>query len=89
MVNYQETLFPKPDLTRILNIPTYDALHQMQLELNSNALTVHSNLVGGTHGHLGILIANTKYATLSPVVYVPPVHPGILQITRNTTRVAS
>ena len=32
-VNYRETLLPKPDITRILGIPTYNALHQMQLKI--------------------------------------------------------
>ena len=88
-VNYQETFFPKPDLTRILGIPTYNSLHQMQLELNSNALCIQSNLGGGTYGHLGILMTNTKYAILSHVAYSHPVHPGIQRIPNNTTHVAS
>ena len=88
-VNYREKFFPKLDLTRILGIPTYDALHQIKLELDINALYVHSNLGGGTHGHLGIWMINTKYATLSPIAYVRPVHPSILQIPSNATRVAS
>ena len=61
----------------------------MQLKLKSNALSVHSNLGVGTHVHLGILMTTTKYATLSPVVYVRPVHPGNKYISCNTTRVAS
>ena len=84
-VNYRETFFPKPDLTRILGIPTYDALHQLKLELKSNILSVHSNLGGGTHGHLCLLITNKKYATLAPVAYVRPVHPGIVLIPNNAT----
>ena len=88
-VNYREKFFPKLDLTRILGIPTYDSLHQIKLELDINALYVHSNLGGGTHGHLGIWMINTKYATLSPIAYVRPVHPSILQIPSNATRVAS
>ena len=87
--NYQKTIFPKRDLTRILGIPTYDALHQMQLELNINALYVHSNLGGVTHRHIGLLMTNTKYATLSTVAYTRPVHPSILQTPSNATDVAS
>ena len=33
-------------------------------------------------------MTNTKYATLSPVAYVRPVHPGILKITRHAKCVA-
>ena len=71
----------------IRGIPTYDALHQMQLELKSNDFSVYSNLGGVPHGHFGLLMTNTKYATLPPVAYVRPVHPGILQIPSNATRV--
>ena len=89
MVNYQETFFLEPAFTRILDIPTYHALHQMKLEMNINALSVYSNLRGVTHVHLGILMTNTNYATLSSVAYVRPMHPIILQIPSNATRVAS
>ena len=61
----------------------------MQLELKWNALSIHYNLGGGTHGHLGLSMTNTKSATLSPIAYVRPMHPGILQIPSNTTRVSS
>ena len=88
-IKYRETFFPKPDLTRILGIPTYDSLHQMQIELKINALYVHSNLGGGTHGHLVLFMTNTKHATLSLVLCVRTVHPGILKITYNVTRVTS
>ena len=72
-VNYHNTFFPKLDITTILDIPTYYALHQMHLELKSNPISVHSNLGGATHGHLGIFVTNMKYATLSPVPYIRPV----------------
>ena len=61
----------------------------MQLELNSNTISFHSNLGRGTHGNLGLLMTNMKYAKLSLVAYVCTVHPVILQIPRNATRVAS
>ena len=88
-VNYRETFFPKPDLSKILGLPTYDSLHQMQLELKSNALSVHSNLGGGTHGHLGLLMTAAQYALVSDAPYERPEHPGILHIPHAATRVAS
>ena len=87
-LNYRETFFLKLDLTRILGNHTYDALHQMQLELKTNALYVHSNLGGATHGHLGIFMMDIKYATLSKVLYICTIHPNILLIPNNDTRVA-
>ena len=83
-----KTFFSKLDLTRILGIPTYDALHQMMLKLKSNALSIHSNIGGGTHVNLGLLTTNMKYGTLSPVLYVYTAHPVILQTPNNATRVS-
>ena len=88
-VNYRKTFFPKLDLTRIIGIPTYDALHQINLELKNSALSIKSNLEGATHGNLGILMINVKYDTLSPVPYVRPLHPVIILISNNAARVAS
>ena len=89
MVNYHKTVFQKPDLTRVLGIPTYYALHHMQLEIKSNAIYVYSKLGCGNQGNLKRLITNTKYATLSPVPYIRIVHSGIIQILNNSTHVAS
>jgi hypothetical protein len=88
-INYRETYFPKPDLTRIICIPTYETLHQMQLELKTNALSVHSNLGGAAHGHLGLLMTDAQYALVSDTPYERPEHPGVLHIPHNATRVAS
>ena len=60
----------------------------MQLELKINALSVHSNLGSATHRHLGLFITNTKYTPLSSIPCVRPVHPCILLIPNNSTRVA-
>ena len=54
----------------------------------TTALYVHSNLWGSTHRHLGLLMMNTKYATLSNFPYIRPVHPGILRIPNSVTCVA-
>ena len=89
MVKYLNTFFPKPDLTRILCIPTYDSLHQINLKLKTNALSVHSNLRGATHRNLVLLMKNTKYATMSNVPYICPMHPGVLLITNNSIRATS
>ena len=88
-VNYRETFITKPDITRILGIPTYYALHKMKIEIKTNALYIHSNLGDATHINLGIFMTDTKYATLSNVLYVRTVHPGTLLIPKNTMRVES
>ena len=88
-VNYLKSSFPKTDITIILGIPTYDALHQMELEIKTNAISVHSNLGVATHVHLGLFMTDTKYAILSNIPFMHHVHPVILLIANNATCVAS
>ena len=88
-VNYRDTFSPKLDLTINPGILTYGALQQMQLELKTNAPSVHSNLVGATHGHIAPLMTNTTYTKLSNVPHVRPVYPSILLITKHVRHVAS
>ena len=51
-VNYRDNLFVKPDLSPILGQPDYESLYQLNTDLRANAFSVHSNLGGGAHGHL-------------------------------------
>ena len=88
-VKYHDTGLTEPDITIILGIPTYDALHQMQLELKTNTLSVHYNLGGSTRGNLILLMTDAKSAILSNEPYILPVRPGILLIPNNATRVSS
>ena len=88
-VNYCWDFFPNQYLIIILGIVTYDTFRLMILKLKTNAISVHSNLGGSTHIHLGFLMMNTKYTTLPNFRYVRPLHPGILLISNNATHVAS
>ena len=87
-VKYRNALFPKPDLTIILGIPTYDTLQRIQLELKTNAHSVHNNLWVATHWYLRLLMTGSKYATLSNFLYIRTVQSGILIIQINSTSVA-
>ena len=87
-LNYRKTYFLKPDPRIILGIPTYDALLQIQPELKTNDTSVHSNLRDATHRNLGLLMADTKYDTLSIVPYIRHVQPIFPLIPNNATRVA-
>ena len=79
-VNYHETIFEHPNLTKIIGIPTYDALHLLHNEIKSNAISVHSNIGGVQHGYLGLVVSPTACALLSNSPFVPPINPGILSI---------
>ena len=74
-VNYKETHFPYPDLTRIVGTPTYDTLHTLIPQLKANALSVHFTLRGGQHGHLGLLLNQQTYSLISVIPYVRPPYP--------------
>ena len=73
-----EDLLPNPDLTKIFSIPTYKYFHQMQLELKTSALSVHSNLGGVIHDPvIPIKTFNNiedllKYGDLSHCPYYQP-----------------
>ena len=85
VINYRE-VFPIPDLTKIIGIPTYDTLHQLTTELKQNAASVHSNLGGGRHGHLGLLLTPQLYGLISDTPYIRPDHPGPLNIPITATK---
>ena len=88
LVNYCGTFSPNLGLTKIFVIPTYESLHQMQLELKTNDISVHYNLGVGTNGHLKLLLTNYQYSLITNTAYVRPVHPIFIHIPNNVTRVA-
>ena len=88
-INYRTTYFPKPDLTPIIGKPTFQDLYQLLLDLRQNAQTVHCNLGGGDHGHLGLLMTPGQYAMVSQTPYVRPVLPAPLVIPPEATRIES
>ena len=74
-VNYRETHFPHAKLTKNIGQPTYSSLHALFVQLKANAMSVHSNLGGGRHGHLGLLLTTQAYSILLPIPYVRPPYP--------------
>ena len=79
-VDYAGTYFEFPVLTKIHGEPTYENLHALKNQLKSNAQSLVSNLGGGVHGHLDIILTSTEYALVSDVEYEPPVHLGSLHV---------
>jgi hypothetical protein len=68
--------FPHPTITPVIGIPTYKSIAEINLKLNANAASVHSNLGDGTHGLLALTIDPAVYNTISPDPFLPPVNPG-------------
>lgn len=84
-IDYREAHFIKKQLTPIVGEPTFVTLELLLKQLKSNARSVHSNLGGGQHGHLGLVISPPSYALLSPTPFTRPVFPGAQAIIPNNT----
>jgi hypothetical protein len=84
-INYRETFFEFPELTKIHGKPTSESLYKLRNELKANAQSVYSNLSDGAHGHLALILSNAQYALLTDIPFERPIHPGALVIPANTT----
>jgi hypothetical protein len=70
--------------TKIQGQPAYDDLRQLRDSLFANAAAIPSTRGGGAHGHLGMLMTPTVYATLSATPWVQPPVP-VLPALNNLT----
>ena len=84
-INYKDTLFEQANLTPICGETTFEMIHKLRNYIKANAKSVYSNLVGGAHGNLGLVLTDTQYSIISPTPFVYPDHPGLLLIPDSTT----
>jgi hypothetical protein len=68
--------FSHPTIVPITGMPNYEALSDLNLKLNSNASSVHSDLGNGLLGLLALTVSVVVYNTLSNTPFVPPINPG-------------
>jgi hypothetical protein len=68
--------FPHKTISPIVGQPTYEAIKELHMKLNENAVKVHSNLGNGLLGYLGITVTPAIYNTLSAQPFVSPPKPG-------------
>ena len=80
------TYFEYPVPTKIHGEPQFESLQTLKDQLKTNSQTVVSDLGGGAHGHLGLVLPADEYALVSPVPYAFPVHPGALHIPAGTAQ---
>ena len=79
--NFRDLYFEHKSLTQIIGEPTFSTLHLMILQLKANASSVPSTLGDGQHGYIRVILSPVTYATLAHMQpFVPPVHPGVLQV---------
>ncbi len=56
--------FPTKVLPRIDGEPNYETISNMNQLMFGNAATLQTTLGGGIHGHVGLIMKDTLYATL-------------------------
>ena len=74
--NVKYVYFQHKVLTRVHGKPHLDSLKILFDKIKANASSVKSTLGGGMYGHLGLLISDTRYATLLATASVNPVNSG-------------
>ena len=71
----------------IIRTPTHKTLKGLKQELRANASSVESNLGGGDHEYLGLVLDDSEYATVLPRLFVAPTYPVALTVPRASTQV--
>ena len=84
-INYKDTLFNQANHTSIRGKPTFETLHKLRNEIKANANSVYSNLGGGSHGHLILVLTDAQYALISPTPFIYPTRPVPLIVPDSTT----
>ena len=77
-INYVDKYFEFPPLTRIRGEPMSKSLKAVKDELCTNTTSVITDLVGGAHDHLGLVLPAVDYTLVLVDPYTRPIHPGTL-----------
>ena len=88
-VDYAASYFKYKSPTPIIGAPTNKTLKRLKQELRANASSVESNLGGGNNGYLGLVLDDTKYATLLQTAFAAPNYPDALTIPNGTSQIAA
>ena len=85
-IDYASAYFKYKTPQFIQGVPTNQTLKRLKTELRANASSVESNLGGGDHDYLGLVLSDTEYAAINPAPppFVSPPYPGNLHIPNNT-----
>jgi hypothetical protein len=68
--------FPHSSLLKVAGEPTFEDLKVIWRLPNTNAMRISSYVDGDRHGHLGIIITDEEYFTISADVFPVPNNPG-------------
>jgi hypothetical protein len=84
-VNYRESYFKHPTLTKINGDPTYTSLAKLERECKANGKSVSTILGGGLQGHLGLVCSTAAYQRISPgVPFDRPILPVLPDLSNST-----
>jgi hypothetical protein len=72
--------FPNPILPKIDHEPMFEDMQVTTRMLNANAIYIPSMKGGGAQGHLGIIMTQVEYATISTSPWVEPYNPNAVPI---------
>ena len=86
-VDYAASYFKYKTPTPIIGAPTNKTLKRLKQELRANASSVESDLGGGDHGHLGLVLDDPEYAAISATAFTAPPYPATLTIPTTVTQV--
>ena len=76
-INYAASYFKFKTPTPIRGVPAYKTLNLLKLELQANASSVETDLGGGNHGCLGLVLTDAEHATISDTEpFAAPAYPG-------------
>ena len=79
-VDYAASYFKYKTPTPIQGTPTNKTLKRLKQELRANASSVETDLGGGDHGYLGLLLTDAEYAAVSNDPFEAPEYPAALTI---------
>ena len=88
-VNYAASYFKYKTPTPIQGTPTNKSLKRLKQELQANTSSVESDLGGGDHGYLGLVLTDVEYATVSSTAFNAPAFPAPLTIPTGTDQVTA
>ena len=57
-INYRETLFKRYNLNPIRDKTTFEMFHKLRINIKAKTKCVYSNLGGGSHGHIGLVLTD-------------------------------
>ncbi len=88
VIDYAASYFKFKTPTPITGEPTNKALKRLKSELQANASSVETDLGGGDHGYLGLVLTDAEYATVPGTQpFVAPGYPAALTIPPTATAV--